>query len=222
MIRKLPTISFAAILLKEKIKIKTITQAQIAERLRQSYHREKLPSTDGYVGRPAEQANHPLKCAAVLVPLTFYADVWHLLFTRRADTLIDHSGQVSFPGGHCDPEDETLEKTALREADEEIGLKAKDIQILGRINEVRTVTNYQITPIVGVFPWAYSFFVSTREVARVFTMPINWLADSRNYWQFKHPIANHPTIAYHPFDGELLWGATARITVNFLKTILEI
>ena len=198
-----------------------LTQAQIAERLRQSYHREKHPSTDGYVGRPAEQANHPPKCAAVLIPLTFYAEEWHLLFTRRADALNDHSGQVSFPGGHCDPADETLEKTALREADEEIGLKAKDIQILGRINEVRTVTNYQITPIVGVFPWAYAFFVSTGEVARVFTMPMNWLADSKNYWQFQHPIAKHPTIAYHPFDGELLWGATARITVNFLKTILK-
>ena len=220
MIRKLPTISFAAILLEEKIKIKTITQAQITERLRQSYHREKLPSTDGYVGRPVEQAINPLKCAAVLVPLTFYADEWHLLFTRRADTLNDHSGQVSFPGGHCDPEDKTLENTALREADEEIGLKAKDIQILGRINEVRTVTNYQITPIVGTFPWPYSFFVSTGEVARVFTMPMNWLADPKNYWQFQHPTAKHPTIAYHPFDGELLWGATARITVNFLKTIL--
>ena len=213
---------FAAILLGEKIKIKTITQTQIAERLRQSYQVSELPATDGYVGRPAAQTDNPLICAAVLVPLTFYNDEWHLLFTRRADTLNDHSGQVSFPGGHCDPEDETLENTALREAEEEIGLKAKDIQILGRINEVRTVTNYQITPVVGVFPWAYSFFVCTIEVERVFTMPPNWLANPRNYWQFQHPKANHPTIAYHPFDGELLWGATARITVNFLKTIWKI
>ena len=154
------------------------------------------------------------------MPLTFYDDEWHLLFTRRTDRMNNHSGQVAFPGGHCDLEDKTAEKTALREADEEIGLKAKDIQVLGRINEVRTVTNFQITPIVGVFSWNYAFFVSTYEVARVFTMPLNWLADPKNYWQFQHPTANHPTIAYHPFDGELLWGATARITVNFLKTIL--
>jgi 8-oxo-dGTP pyrophosphatase MutT (NUDIX family) len=210
-----------AILFGGKVKILTITQAQITERLRQSYHADTLPSTDGYVGRPAEQTVNPLKCAAVLIPLTFYADEWHLLFTRRADTLNDHSGQVAFPGGHCDAEDETLEETALREADEEIGLKAKDIQILGRINEVRTVTNYRITPVVGVFPWAYAFFVSTIEVARVFTMPLNWLADPKNYWQFQHPKATHPTIAYQPYDGELLWGATARITVNFLKTVLK-
>lgn len=196
-----------------------LTQAQIQERLRQSYRTNDFTSTDGYVGRPAEETKNPLKCAAVLIPLTFYAEEWHLLFTRRADTMNDHSGQVSFPGGHCDPKDETLEETALREANEEIGLKAKDIQILGRINEVRTVTNFQITPVVGVFPWAYAFTVSTYEVGRVFTMPLNWLANPKNYWQFQHPKAKHPTIAYQPYDGELLWGATARITVNFLKAI---
>ncbi len=196
-----------------------LTQAQIQERLRESYHAKKMPSTDGYVGRPTEQIVSPIKCAAVLVPLTFYAGEWQLLFTRRADMMNEHSGQVAFPGGHCDPQDKNFEETALREADEEIGLKAKDIQILGRINEVRTVTNFEITPVVGVFPWAYAFSVSCNEVARVFTMPLNWLANSENYWQFQHPQAQHPTIAYHPYDGELLWGATARITVNFLSAI---
>ena len=212
---------FAAILFGEKIKIINITQAQIHARLQRSYHQEKIPANDGYVGRPAVQMDCPLKCAAVLVPLTFYADEWHLLFTRRTDTLQDHSGQVSFPGGNCDAEDESFEQTALREAKEEIGLRAEDVQILGRINEVRTVTNYLITPVVGVFPWAYSFFVSTVEVERVFTMPLNWLAEPRHHWQFQHPKAKYPIIAFHPFDGELLWGATARITVNFLKTILS-
>ena len=153
------------------------------------------------------------------MPLTFYADEWHLLYTRRTDTLQDHSGQVSFPGGHCDVEDTSLEATALREAREEIGLQAKDVKILGNLKEVLTVTHYQVTPVVGVFPFPYSFLVSTIEVGRVFTMPLNWLAQPNNYWKFQHPKANHPTIAYHPFDGELLWGATARMTVNFLKTI---
>ncbi len=208
-----------AILLGEKTKILTITQAQIQERLRQSYHAEDTPPTEGYIGRPAEQTVDPLICAAVLIPLTFYDNEWHLLFTRRSDKMNDHSGQVSFPGGHCDIEDKSVEHTALREANEEIGLKTKDIQILGRINEVRTVTNFRITPVVGVFPWNYAFFVSTDEVARVFTIPLNWLANSKNYWQFQHPIVQDPTIAYQPYDGELLWGATARITVNFLKVL---
>ena len=204
---------------REKIKIDTITQAQIAERLRAAYRQTDLPASDGYIGRPAEGEKRSLKCAAVLIPLTFYAGEWHLLFTRRTETLNDHSGQVSFPGGQCDPEDETHEETALREADEEIGLRRKDVTLLGRVNEVITVTYYEITPIVGVFDFPYSFTVSTVEVGRVFTMPVNWLANPRNYWEFQHPLAHHPTIAYHPFDGELLWGATARIVQNFLRTL---
>ncbi len=218
--KKVPNVFFAATLFEERIKIKTITQAQIQERLQRSYLKENFPSTDGYVGRPAARTNHPYKCAAVLIPLTFYDDEWHLLFTRRTEGLNDHGGQVAFPGGQCDFDDGKAENTALREADEEIGLKAKDVRVLGKVDDVVTVTNYRITPIVGVFEWHYAFFVSTVEVARVFTMPLNWLADSKNYWRFQHPEARHPTIAYHPFDGELLWGATARITVNFLRVIL--
>ena len=202
-----------------KIKIETITQAQIAERLQANYQKGNFLSTDGYLDRPANENLKSFKCAAVLVPLTFYANEWHLLYTRRADTLQDHSGQVSFPGGRCNPEDESLEATALREANEEIGLKAQDVEILGRVNGVVTVTGYKITPVVGVFPFPYSFLVSTTEVERVFTMPLKWLETPQNYWQFQHPKAQYPTIAYHPYDGELLWGATARITVNFLKTI---
>ena len=214
-IKKLPNAFIAAVRFGGKIKIETITQAQIAERLRNSYRHIDLPATDGHI----HARERSLKCAAVLVPLTFYADEWHLLFTRRTETLNDHSGQVSFPGGQCDPEDETHEETALREAEEEIGLWRRDVTLLGRGNEVVTVTHYEITPIVGVFAFPYSFTVSTIEVGRVFTMPLNWLATRRNYWEFQHPLAQHPTIAYHPFDGELLWGATARIVQNFLRTI---
>lgn len=187
--------------------------------MRASYH-QVAPPADGYIGRPAEDEKQVLKCAAVLIPLTYYADEWHLLFTRRTDTMKNHSGQVSFPGGQCDVEDKNHEETALREAEEEIGLWRNDVEILGRVNEVCTVTHYEITPVVGLFEFPYSFTVSTVEVGRVFTMPLRWLANSRNYWQFQHPLAKHPTIAYQPFDGELLWGATARIAYNFIKTIV--
>ncbi len=160
-----------------------------------------------------------LKCAAVLAPLAFYDNEWHLLFTRRTDTLQDHGGQVAFPGGQCDPEDGNAEQTALREAEEEIGLQSEDVRILGRVNETVTITNYRVTPIVGIIPWPYAFYVSTIEVERVFTMPLNWLAQPENYWKFQHPSTHYPVIAYRPYDGELLWGATARMTINLLKTL---
>lgn len=215
----MPNVRIAGILCGRKIKIKTITQAQIRSRLRAGLFHQDIV-TDGYLDRPAEYDASSLKCAAVLMPLTYYRDEWHLLFTRRTDQLNDHSGQVAFPGGHCDLEDASPEDTALREAFEEIGLMRDDVTLLGRACDVVTVTNYKITPVVGVFDFPYGFRVSMAEVARVFTMPLAWLADSKHYWQFKHPKAQYPTIAYHPFNGELLWGATARITVNFLRTIL--
>lgn len=216
---RMPNVPFVGILCEAKIKIESITQAQIAARLRAALSRHSLAAMNGSVDRLGGADASSLKCAAVLMPLTYYQDEWHLLFTRRTDRLQKHSGQVAFPGGHCDLEDETYEDTALREAFEEIGLLREDVEILGRSGDVITVTNYQITPVVGVFDFPYGFRVSMIEVERVFTMPLRWLADPMHYWQFRHPRAPRPTIAYHPYDGELLWGATARITLNFLKII---
>ncbi len=170
----------------------------------------------------AEMAVHPdmrLKCAAVLVPLTYYRDEWHILFTRRTDRVESHKGQVSFPGGACDEGETAPEQTALREAEEEIGIVPADVQILGRLGRMVTVSNFQVSPIVGVIPWPYVFRMAGVEVARIFTIPLLWLANRSNYWEFSLHESDRSLIAYHPYDGELLWGATARMTVNFLKTL---
>jgi 8-oxo-dGTP pyrophosphatase MutT (NUDIX family) len=158
------------------------------------------------------------RCAAVLVPLTIIQDEWHLLFTRRTDIVESHKGQVSFPGGACDDGEESAEATALREAEEEIGLRPADTRILGRLSPMITVSSYEVSPIVAVFPSPYTFKISTIEVARVFTIPLTWLAVRENYWEFTHRDTRS-LIAYHPFDGELLWGATARMTVQLIKTL---
>jgi 8-oxo-dGTP pyrophosphatase MutT (NUDIX family) len=160
-----------------------------------------------------------LKCAAVLIPLACIEGEWHLLFTRRTERVEAHKGQVSFPGGACDEGETTAEETALREAEEEIGLNPRHVRLLGRLNPLVTVTYFRVRPIVGVIPWPYTFRVSTIEVARLFTIPLLWLANRQNYWEFPLPDSGRSVIAYHPYDGELLWGATARMTVNFLETI---
>ena len=173
-------------------------------------------SSDGYSEISLSQ-NTQLKCAAVLIPLAPIKGEWHLLYTRRADTVEHHKGQVSFPGGACDPGEGAPEQTALREAQEEIGLRPSDVRLLGRLDSMITVTHFRVVPVVGVIPWPYVFQVSNVEVGRVFMIPLNWLAENSNRWEFSFPGRPQSVIAYHPYDGELLWGATARMTVDFLK-----
>jgi 8-oxo-dGTP pyrophosphatase MutT (NUDIX family) len=160
-----------------------------------------------------------LKCAAVLIPLVWHDGEWHILYTRRTDTVESHKGQVSFPGGACDEGETTAEQTALREADEEIGLNPNNVKILGKLSNLITITYFRVTPVVGVVNWPTVFRVGEHEVARIFTIPLLWLANPSNRWEFKHPTRTRSLIAYHPYDGELLWGATARMTVDFLRVL---
>jgi 8-oxo-dGTP pyrophosphatase MutT (NUDIX family) len=176
------------------------------------------PDSDGYAEIPVKPGTH-LKCAAVLVPLTYIQDEWHILFTRRTDRVESHKGQVSFPGGACDEGETTPEQTALREAQEEIGMRPEDVTVLGRLSQLITVSSFRVSPIVGIIPFPYAFKVEGFEVQRVFTIPLAWLANQNNYWEFTLRESERSLIAYHPYDGELLWGATARMTVNFLKTL---
>jgi 8-oxo-dGTP pyrophosphatase MutT (NUDIX family) len=179
----------------------------IAEHL--TFHEQPFPQFSGR--RP--------RAAAVLLPLARMDNDWHLLYTRRTDNLEHHKGQVSFPGGATDPEDKTPEETALREAEEEIGLRRADVRVLGRLGEMLTVTNFLVTPIVGVYPWPYAFTVHTIEVDRVFTLPLKWLADRQNWQELVRKETNRTLITYFPYDGELLWGVTARITVEFIRAM---
>ncbi len=176
------------------------------------------PSSDGYAEIDFTDETR-LKCAAVLVPLVWHADEWHLLYTRRTDRVESHKGQVSFPGGACDEGETTPEQTALREADEEVGINPSDVRVLGRLTNMITISHFRVTPVVGVIKWPTVFRVGEHEVARVFTIPLGWLANPSNRWQFHVEGRKRSLIAYHPYDGELLWGATARMTVDFLKVL---
>jgi len=193
-----------------------LSEDYISQKLEES--RKDNADSDGYAEIPVKP-NTRLKNAAVLVPLTYVQNEWHLLFTRRTDRVHSHKGQVSFPGGASDEGETTPEQTALREADEEIGLRPADVKVLGMLSQLITISSFRVTPIVGVIPWPYTFKVAGVEVARVFTIPLLWLSDVNNYWEFSLRDSDRSLIAYHPYDGELLWGASARMTVTFLKTI---
>jgi len=195
----------------------TLTEDQISLKLREAGDALD-PGSDGF--REIELTEETrLKCAAVLVPLVWHDDEWHLLFTRRTDIVESHKGQVSFPGGACDEGETTPEQTALREAEEEIGIQPDHVRVLGKLANLVTITYFRVIPVVGVIRWPSVFRVGEHEVARIFTMPLGWLANPSNRWQFELPGTTRTLIAFHPYDGELLWGATARMTVDFLTVL---
>lgn len=194
----------------------TLTEEYIIQRLQAALAGN--PSSDGFSEIQLNEET-TLKCAAVLIPLVWQDQEWHILFTRRTDRVESHKGQVSFPGGACDEGETTAEETALREAEEEIGIPPREVRVLGRLSNLITITYFRVTPVVGVIRWPAVFRVGEHEVARIFTIPLAWLANPANHWQFLVPGTGRSLIAYHPYDGELLWGATARMTVDFLNVI---
>lgn len=195
-----------------------LSAGEIAQRLTFA---ARLPVENPF---PPELLSGPFRAAAVLIPFLRCEQGWSLVYIRRTTKAEDrHSGQVAFPGGGADPQDHGPLDTALREAQEEVGLNPRHVQILGRLHDFVTITGYQVTPVVGLVPYPYTFQEEASEVSRVFTIPLPWLADSRNRRsELRHlpsPYEPLPVIYYQPYDGELLWGASARFTVRLLEIL---
>jgi 8-oxo-dGTP pyrophosphatase MutT (NUDIX family) len=163
------------------------------------------------------------KPAAVLIPLLRQDDDWHLLYILRAQVEGDmHSAQVAFPGGRLDPGETNAEQAALREAREEIALDTSGVRLLGHLEDFVTISNYQVTPVVGVIPWPTELHPDPREVQRIFTIPLIWLADPKNREERERVTPDGQTVNvvyFKQYDKELLWGVTARITLNFLQAL---
>lgn len=162
--------------------------------------------------------------AAVLIPLVRVMDTWHVLFIRRTEVEGDmHSGQVALPGGKRDTADPSLQAAALRETHEELGIPPEEITILGRLNEFIAISNFRVTPFVGTLHWPYQIHIDPREVARWFSIPLAWLADPANRTITQRPLPNDmgsvPVIYFDHYDGELLWGLSARIITELLDAL---
>ncbi len=157
--------------------------------------------------------------AAVLIPLLHKDGEYHLLFTKRTDTLRDHKGQISFPGGTREKYDPTLLDTALRECDEEIDLCSEIVEILGALDDKPTMhTNYLITPYVGVIPWPCELNKDPMEVDEIFTVPVSALMDKDTLKQEDDPANDGTSEGYfYYYDSRIIWGATARIITQFLE-----
>jgi 8-oxo-dGTP pyrophosphatase MutT (NUDIX family) len=160
--------------------------------------------------------------AAVLLPLFKNATDYHLVFTKRTETLTHHKGQVSFPGGSFEPADGDLLTTALRESYEEVGIEPEHVSILGRLDDLATFsTSFTISPFVGLIPHPYPFRPNPIEVAIVFDTSLSSLADptvGRRYIRARDDGATIEDYEFH-VDGHVIWGATARIIHHFLSLI---
>jgi len=152
-----------------------------------------------------------LKASAVLIPLFYNQGQYYVLFTERSAEVNFHKGQVCFPGGTQEPSDSSLLQTALREIEEEISLKAKDVEILGELDDSVTLTsNYVISPFVAFIPHPYPFKAEGREIREIFSVPLSFLMDEANFKQDSY--------AYE-YDGHIIWGATAGILKQFMDLL---
>ena len=156
--------------------------------------------------------------AAVVVGVAERDGDPHLLFTKRADHLGEHPGQMSFPGGSREPSDESLWATALREADEEIGLQPHEAERVGRLDDIETVTEYSVRPFVARIP-DREYDPDEREVAEVVVLSLDDLTDLDNYESERrdHPYYGDIRIHFFHVDGYTVWGATGRMLVQFLE-----
>ena len=195
-----------------------IDPSKISHQLAQSERDRLLPCPP--LPGIQDPANQP---AAVLIPLLKDKNTWKILFIKRTEHQEDrHSGQIAFPGGRFDKDDSTLKRTALREAYEEIGLNSTSVQILGQSCSMITVTGYKVTPFVGILDWPLSLNLSREEVEKTLLIPLDWLVEPANFrtelWRSRrNPSIELPVIFFKEYKGEVLWGATAQILVDFLE-----
>jgi len=171
--------------------------------------------------RPAVEIVAPQhRRAAVLLPLVRDDDgEYSLVFSRRADTLAAHSGQIAFPGGSVEP-GETLEAAVIREAEEEVGIPSASVELIGRLDDLITNSGFLVAPYCGLVYERVEYVMQQSEVAEVFEVPIAALLDERQpevrYVPFRKK--RYPAYFYRYRDYEI-WGLTGRIVKEFLDLV---
>jgi len=159
--------------------------------------------------------------AAVLVPLVDREGGFSVILTQRTSDLKAHAGQISFPGGRMEPDDLNAEATALREAQEEIGLARTRVEILGRLDPYRTVTGFDVIPVVGALTPPLALKAGPAEVADIFEVPLAFFLNPANHQRHTRTLATGATRAYYamPYGDRYIWGATAGMLLNLYEVL---
>ncbi|MBN2344631.1 MAG: CoA pyrophosphatase [Deltaproteobacteria bacterium] len=158
--------------------------------------------------------------AAVLVALVSKSSGIHVVFTKRTMTVTTHKGQVSLPGGATEPEDTDDVQTALREAEEEVGLAPSAITVLGFLKSIRTITDFWVTPVVGAISSPVSYRLQKEEVATVFEVPLAELLDTAQ-WTLERRTYNgreYDDCRFHKGE-HVIWGATGKIIYSMAEKL---
>jgi 8-oxo-dGTP pyrophosphatase MutT (NUDIX family) len=156
--------------------------------------------------------------AAVLVPLILQESTDQILFTQRSRNLAEHPGQISFPGGGRETIDSSPAETALRESNEEIGLRTEHIQVLGSLDPIRTSSGFDVVPVVGVIAWPVELRLDMVEVDSVFTIPLQWFVGSSQL-KLEDGCPTSYAIHFPAYEGHEVWGATAMITMDLIRRL---
>ena len=156
------------------------------------------------------------------MPLVNRAEGLTTMFTRRTGHLLHHPGQISFPGGHIDPGDETPEETALRETEEETGLDPRHVEIIGHLNQYVTRTGFLITPVVALVEPPFELNPDPDEVEEVFEVPLAFLLDPANHQRHSREFEGRSREFYAmPYEGYFIWGATAGMLIDLYEVLRE-
>ena len=172
--------------------------------------------------RPAIEIDAPNhRRACVIIPLIRKNGGWSILFTRRAENLAAHSGQIAFPGGVLEA-GETLEQAAVREAEEEVGIPPRNVELIGRLDDLITHSGFLVAPFAGVIHEPLPYVIQEAEVVEVFEVPVEALLDGSNpevrYVPFR--AKNYPAYFYHYRQYEI-WGLTGRMLKAFLDLVWQ-
>jgi 8-oxo-dGTP pyrophosphatase MutT (NUDIX family) len=169
-------------------------------------------------GHPRVTGPRSLRDAAVLIPVVDHGPEASVILTKRAEKLASHSGQVAFPGGRIDPTDISPEAAALRETEEEIGLGADHIEVIGRMPDYVSGSGYRIAPVLSIVRPGFHLTLNEHEVDAAFEVPLRFLMDPANHAQNSREFDSRVWTYYDmPYGDQRIWGVTAGI----IRTLYE-